>query len=281
VPCPAPSSSAIAFLKQLVHRASAIVLSGDKDYLITTRLAPLLADEGLPSFEALVEKLGSHGPGTTRLKQRVVDAMTTNETSFFRDGHPFETLRHTILPTLAAHPPANKTLSIWSAACSTGQEIYSIAIVLQSVAQRFSGWKVNLIATDISSHVVDRAKEGRYSDLEVRRGMPSADLKRWFRQEGTEWHVRDELKRDMTFRTLNLIETWPAFPAFDVVFLRNVLIYFDVETKKKILNRVAATMRDGGVLFLGGVESTLNLSDRFAEVQLGRSTCFRRLPGGA
>jgi len=281
VPVPTPSHAAIAYLKRLVHRAAAIVLTGDKDYLVTTRLAPIVEEEGLPTFEALVAKLDATGPGVTRLRQKVVDAMTTNETSFFRDGHPFETLRNKILPAIAAEPPADRTLSIWSAACSTGQEIYSIAMVLQSLAQRFAGWSINLVATDISAPVVERAKEGRYSDLEVSRGVSETDLKRWFRRVGTEWQVRDELKRDVTFRTLNLIDPWPALPTFDIVFLRNVLIYFEVETKKKILGRIAGTMRPGGLLFLGGVESTLNLSDRFAEVQLGRSTCFRRLPGGA
>jgi len=281
VPPPTPSLATVAFLKRLVHRSAAIVLSGDKDYLFSSRLGPILEEEHLATFEALVERLEHNGPGVTRLRQKVIDAMTTNETSFFRDTHPFETLRQKILPAIADQPPADRTLSIWSAACSTGQEIYSIAMVLQALSQRFAGWKIQLVGTDINAAVLARAKEGRYSDLEVKRGVPPTDLTRWFQRAGTEWQVRDELKKDMDFRILNLIAPWPSLPQFDVVFLRNVLIYFDVETKQKILARVAAAMRPGGILLLGGVESTLNLCNKFAEVQLGRSACFRRSPGGA
>jgi chemotaxis protein methyltransferase CheR len=269
---PTPRAAASVYLRRLIQQASAIVLDENKDYLLRARLWPLVQREGLGSWEELVSRLS--GPTGVPLRQRVVEAVTTHETSFFRDIHPFDAFRSHVLPVLGAKRPGT-CLNVWSAASSTGQEVYSLAfIAAQQIAPKVN---VRFVASDISSEILARAKEGRFSQLEVNRGLPASHLVHFFERAGMDWRIKDEIRNTIDFRIVNLIGAWPALPEMDVIFLRNVLIYFDVATKKQILSRLAAVMRPGGVLFLGSVESTLNLSDRFTEVRLGKAICYQRL----
>jgi len=265
---PPPPASASVYLRNLIRQSSAIVLDENKDYLLQARLGPLLLREGLGSWEELVHQLDR--PSGLPLRQRVVEAVTTHETSFFRDIHPFDAFRDHILPALAAER-RGAPIQVWSAASSTGQEVYSLAFI---VAQHLARPVVQFTATDISNEILARAREGRFSQLEVNRGLPAPLLIKFFQREGLDWRVKDELRRGIDFRVLNLIGAWPALPQMDVVFLRNVLIYFDVATKRQILGRLAAQMRPGAYLFLGAVETTLNLSDRFKETRLGKTTAY-------
>jgi chemotaxis protein methyltransferase CheR len=266
-----PTTGASLFLRDLILKNSAIVLDDQKDYLLQARLGPLIEREGMGTWEELVKRL--NGPGAQPLKQRVIEAVTTHETSFFRDWHPFEAMQAHILPALAVDSKT-RPIHIWSAAASSGQEVYSLAFL----AAQQPGLELNrvrLVATDISAGILAKAREARYSQLEVSRGLPARLLVRFFEKQGVEYQIKPEIRRLVEFKLLNLIETWPALPDMDVVFLRNVLIYFDVPTKRMIVERVARAMRKGGYLFLGGVESTLNLSARFTEVHLGKTTCHR------
>lgn len=265
--------TAFAYLRRLIYDSSAIVLDGQKDYLFESRLGTILRQESLPSFEALVARITSPAGGP--LRQRVIEAMTTNETSFFRDIHPFDALRAHVLPQIGGANAQERSLAIWSAACSTGQELYSIAMLIREQQHRFPSWNIHLVGTDLSSDVVNKARAGVFSQLEVNRGLPAPMLLRHFTKVGPNFHVKDDLKQMVQFRTMNLIEHWPPLARFDVVMLRNVLIYFDVATKRRILDRVAQVMRPGGLLFLGGAETTLNLSNRFAELHLDKASCHR------
>jgi chemotaxis protein methyltransferase CheR len=266
-PTPAPPPAASLYLRKLIQESSAIVLDAHKDYLLQARLWPLVQREGMGSWEELVSRLA--GPMGLPLRQRVVEAVTTHETSFFRDIHPFDAFRAHVLPGLAGR---RAPVHVWSAAASTGQEIYSLALI---AAQQ--GLDVRFIASDISTEILARAREGRFSQLEVNRGLPAPYLVRFFQREGADWRIKEEIRSRVDFRIVNLIGAWPALPEMDVVFLRNVLIYFDVPTKKQILSRLAALMRPGGLLFLGSVESTLNLCDRFTELRMGKAVCYQRV----
>lgn len=261
---PPPPPAASLYLRKLIQQSSAIVLDAHKDYLLQARLWPLVQREGLASWEDLVSRLSA--PTGMPLRQRVIEAVTTHETSFFRDVHPFDAFRAHVLPRLAGRRP----VQVWSAAASTGQEVYSLSFI----AAQQAAVEVRFLATDISTEILARAREGRFSQLEVNRGLPAPYLVKFFQREGADWRVKEEIRRAVEFRVVNLIGAWPALPEMDVVFLRNVLIYFDVATKKQILTRLAAVMRPGALLFLGSVESTLNLSDRFTEQRLGKAVCY-------
>lgn len=205
--------------------------------------------------------------------------MTTNETSFFRDLHPFETLRTTVLPDVIARRASERRLHLWSAACSSGQEPYTIALVLREHFPALAGWTVRLVATDLSREILARARAGRYSQLEVNRGLPAPLLTKHFTREGMEWQLKDEVRRMVEFRELNLLEAWSGLADLDIVFIRNVLIYFDQDIKRGILGRVHRALRPGGYLFLGGAETTLNLDDRFERLHIGKTPCYRRRGG--
>ena len=201
--------------------------------------------------------------------------MTTNETTFFRDVHPFDALRTRVIPELMAARANERALTIWCGASSSGQEPYSIAITLREHFPQLAGWKVRLLATDLSSEMVRRTTAGSFSQLEVNRGMPAPMLVKWFDRRGVHWQAKPELCAMIEAFEMNLATPWPTLPAFDVVFLRNVLIYFDVETKRTILGKVRRAMRPDGWLFLGGAETTLNLDDAFERVAVDRATCYR------
>lgn len=272
----AGSNPDFEYIRDVLHRVAAIVIDPHKDYLVEARLVPLAKREGLGSLTALVAKLRSEGPSSPLLR-RVVDAMTTNETLFFRDVHPFEALRLKLLPELLARR-TERELRIWSAACSSGQEPYTIAMMLRESFPQLATWKVEILATDLSPTMIEKARAGVYGRIEVNRGLSLPLLAKYFTQEGTDYRIGNELRSMVTFREQNLATQWPAMGPFDLVFLRNVLIYFDIETKKSILSRTLRLMRPDGYLLLGAAETTLNLEDRFERVPIDRAGCYRIRP---
>lgn len=264
------------YLRHLVFDESAIVLEPGKEYLIETRLAPLLRREKLESYDALVRALA--GPDAARLRELVVDAMTTNETSFFRDAHPWDSLRDEILPGLIDARRSVQRLTIWCAASSSGQEPYSLAMLLHEhfpdVAQN---WSIRIIGTDLSPTMVRKATEGRFSQLEVNRGLPARMLATYFSRAGADWVIDEKIRRMVDFRRGNLIESnsWSQVPLVDGVFIRNVLIYFDRPTRTQILERVHDRLRSDGFLLLGSSETAVGIDGRYERVQVGKTVLFR------
>ena len=263
----------IAYVCTLVRRHSAIELDAAKAYLIEARLAPLARRHGLASAEELVGRLQAQADPI--LRRQAVEAMTTNETSFFRDSHPFEALRSTIIPDLMRTCAARRTIDIWSAACSTGQEAYSIAMSLRENFPELRSWKTRILGTDLSDEVLQKAGAGKFSQIEMNRGLPASLLAKYFRRDGLQWELDPEIRAMATFTKLNLIEQWPALPTMDIVFLRNVLIYFAPNVKKMILEKVRKIMAPHAVLFLGAAETTMGLDDMFLRVQIGNSVYYR------
>lgn len=270
------SVASFQFLRDLVYKRSAIVVEQGKEYLVESRLGPLARREGFAGIDELVVALRRDSAGD--LTARVVEAMTTNETSFFRDIHPFEALRGAIVPKLLESRAASKTLRIWCAAASTGQEPYSIAMTLRDHFPELAAWNVQILATDINKTVLARAREGLYKQLEVNRGLPATALVKHFDRVGTDWQVKESLRRMISFQELNLLDRWPLFTAQDVVFMRNVLIYFDVQTKRSILERVRQNLRPDGYLLLGGAETTVNIDDGFGHVRAGQTVYYQPRP---
>ena len=279
------SATDFDYVRNLVKERSAIVLEPSKTYLVDSRLTPLVRKQNLASLGELVARLRSERFG--ELHRSVIEAMTTNETSFFRDVHPFEAFKKKILPELIAKRSAERALTIWCGACSSGQEPYSIAMLLRDSFPELAAWRVQIVATDLSTEILDRAKRGAFTQLEVNRGLPAPMLVRYFTRNGLEWQVSDQVRNMITFRELNLIEAWPSMPRADVVFLRNVLIYFDIPTKKTILAKIRQVMRPDGYLFLGGAETTMNRDEAFERDQLDKPGAYRirdaaeRRPGHA
>ena len=261
------------FVSTLVRQRSAIVLEPEKAYLLEARLSPPARNEGFASIDAMVAQMRAQP--YNGLHRKVVEAMTTNETSFFRDLHPFEALKTVVIPEVLKHRQADRKLNIWCAASSSGQEPYTIAMTLMDHFPQLAGWQVKILATDISGEMIQRSKAGRYGQIEVNRGLPANLLVKYFEKKGMEWVVKPEVQRLTEFRELNLIEPWGTLPPMDVVFLRNVLIYFDVDTKRAILNNVRKVLQPWGYLFLGGAETTINLGDTFNRVQFDRAGCYR------
>jgi len=250
------------FIAALLKERSGLIITPDKQYLLETRLTPIVRELGLTGLSALFDRLRQ--PGALVLRDRVVDAMTTNETSFFRDTHPFETIRKSVLPDLAARRAGSRSLRIWSAACSTGQEPYSLVMMLKDHFPALKGWKIEIIATDLSPSVLARAREGFYSTFEVQRGMPIHSLIRHFDQVEGGWQIKPELRSAVTFRPANLLEDFASLGAFDIILCRNVLIYFDQPTKTRILHAMTRQLTPDGALMLGGAESVFGLCDALA-----------------
>lgn len=257
--------------RTMLERHSGIVLDEGKEYLVETRLAPLVRRDG-GTLAELVRAVVARQSGA--LHTEVIDAMTTNETSFFRDAHPFEALRTAVVPQLLERNAASRRLSILSGASSTGQESYSVAMLLRTHFPQLGGWDVRILGTDLSGYALTRAREARYSQLEVNRGLP-AQMLRWFRQEGRDFVVADELRRWCEFRRLNLVEPWGPMGPFDLVLLRNVLIYFDTVTKAAILRRLVDVTVPGGAVLLGASETTINLDVPLTSERHGTTTVFR------
>ena len=267
------------FIREFAKRTAAIVIDPGKEYFIESRLEPLVPDLGCGTLSNLISLVRNNTRMGT-LHTRVIDALTTNETSFFRDFHPYETLRKHIIPGLIEQRSAQRKLSIWSAACSTGQEPYSLSLMLREHFQHLNGWDVSILATDLSTSVLKQAKAGEYTQFEVNRGMPAPMLFKYFTKKGDRWCVKEDLKKPIDFRQMNLIEPWPIFPPFDIVLIRNVMIYFDVPTKQTILKRLRACLKPQGSLLLGTAETTLNLDPTWSPVTLGTSTVYQTINSG-
>lgn len=272
------SSADYDFLRRLVRERSGIVLGDDKAYLLDSRLAPVVREAGLSGLDQLCSRL--RASPSSDLVRDVVEAMTTNETLFFRDTHPFEVLGRRLLPELIRRRADRRQLAIWCAASSTGQEPYSVAMTIREQAPQLASWSVRIVATDISTEVLSRAREGIYSQLEIGRGLPPAQLAKWFRKlDANAWQISDELRRMVEFRPLNLLESWPFNERFDLVLMRNVLIYFDLETKRQILAKVRRILAPDGWFFLGGAETTMNIDDAFERLPDERGGVYRLRPG--
>jgi len=269
------SSADFNYIQKVVKEKSAIVLETGKEYLVESRLVPLVRQQGLASIEELISKIKS--PTSAPLLTRVVEAMTTNETSFFRDIHPFEALKKHLFPELFKKREALKELSIWSAASSTGQEAYTIALILREFFPQYAtNWKIRIIGTDISQEILKRAREGKFNQIEINRGLPAALMVKYFEKQGMEWQLKEEVRKMVEFQFLNLAEQWGSLPGMDIVFLRNVLIYFDLETKRQILTKVYKLLKPDGYLFLGGAETPLNIHNDFEAVYLDKAICYRK-----
>lgn len=263
-----------AFLKQ----RSGLVLSGDKTYLVESRLTPILRKHGLSDMPSLVQALRM--PSNSRIAEEVVDAMTTNESFFFRDKSPFDLFRETMLPALKTARASKRALKIWCAAASTGQEPYSIAMILKEQGATFSGWTHSIVGTDISDTVLTKAKQGLYTQFEVQRGLPVQFLIKYFTQIGETWQLKPEIRAMVQYRKLNLLDNFASIGSCDVVFCRNVLIYFDQMTKVDILNRIAKSLASDGYLVLGAAETVVGLTTAFEPVP-GKRGLYRVASGSA
>jgi chemotaxis protein methyltransferase CheR len=261
------------YLRTLMKNHTAIVLDSGKEYLAETRLAPLLGEQNCASVQDLLVLLRRQS--FNGLHRKVLDAMTNNETWFFRDANCFAALTGTVIPQMMKLRAADRKLTVWSAAASSGQESYSVAMALR---EQFNlpGWTFSIHATDYSNAILERARSGLYRQMEVNRGLPVKLLTRYFEQHGLQWQLKSEIRSMVRFQFLNLSEAWnDTVPTSDIVFLRNVLIYFDLDTRKAILARVRRILRPDGYLFLGCAETTLNLDANFKVVQLGNYVCYQ------
>jgi len=268
------SDSDFNYIRNLVKEHTAIGLDDSKVYLVNARLLPVARDAGLPSVVALIKKLRS--THLSRLHSLSVEAIVTTETSFFRDHYPFEALRSSIIPEIMETKRRDdRNLSIWCAGCSSGQEPFSVAMLLRDSFPHLATWNVRLFATDVSNGMLERSKAGIYSQNEVNRGLPAPMLVKFFTQKDNNWHINEDLRQMVQFFKHNLVYDSPSLPQVDIVLVRNVLIYFDVETKRMVLDKVRRHLRTGGYLILGTAETTLNLDDRFKRHREGRAVFYR------
>ena len=250
------------FLRAYLKQRSGLALTAEKRYLVESRLAPVCRRFNFATLRDLIGSLKiAHD---SAIERAVVEAMTTNETFFFRDRLPFDLFRDVVLPEALARNAARRRLRIWCAAASTGQEPYSIAMLLQEAGPKLAGWQVDLVATDISSEVIEKAKLGLYSQFEVQRGLPVQWLLKYFTQIGEQWQIAASLRSMVEFRQFNLLHGYEGLGTFDVIFCRNVLIYFDAPTKSEILARFGTSLAPGGALLLGAAETVIGLTDRLA-----------------
>ena len=248
------------YLRKLLRDHSGLDLSADKQYLIESRLLPLARKAGLAGISELVQKMKA---GPTALIGQVVEAMTTNETFFFRDKVPFDHFRDSIMPEILQARAGRKSIRIWCAAGSTGQEPYSLAMCLKEMSAALNGWRIEILATDLSQEVIEKSKAGIYSQFEVQRGLPIQLLVKYFKQTGEVWQINPEIRAMVQHRQLNLLHDFSQLGVFDVIFCRNVLIYFDQETKINIFNRLAKATEPDGFLVLGAAETVVGLTDAF------------------
>jgi len=240
------------------------VLTNDKAYLLESRLLPVARKWKLATFDDLVRVIRSKMDEA--VIRDVVEAMTTNESFFFRDTKPFDQFKALVLPALLKSRAASRTIRIWSAACSSGQEPYSLAMILSEMAAQLNGWRIEIVGTDLSTEILNRAKEGMYSQFEVQRGLPITMLVKYFSQIGDRWQINAKIRGMVQYKEFNLLQDPMPLGRFDVVFCRNVLIYFDQPTKTRVLNSVSKLMPEDGFLFLGGAETVLGITDKFQMV---------------
>ncbi len=273
------------YLRGYLKQQSGLVLTAEKQYLIESRLLPVARKAGLASISALVAKMKE--PGQNQICEAVVEAMTTNESFFFRDKTPFEHFTDTMLPKMMEARSRERRLRIWCAAASTGQEPYSLAMCLKEAETRLAGWRIEIVGTDLSNDVLDKAKAGVYSQFEVQRGLPINHLLKYFTQNGDTWQISSTLRSMVQYRKLNLLENFSSLGQFDIVFCRNVLIYFDNPTKIDILGRISKMMPADGFLVLGAAETVVGLTDAFRPMtdkrglyQLGGAAAAATAPRG-
>ncbi len=271
------NKSDFEFLASLLLQRSGLVLSQEKTYLLESRLGPVARKHGLTSVDDIVVQLRARS--ASPLERDVVEAMTTNESFFFRDNKPFDQFKDIVLPQLLEARKSSKSIRIWSAACSSGQEPYTLAMLLKEQGAKLNGWRIEILGTDLSTAILDKAKAGLYSQFEVQRGLPITLLMKYFTQVGDRWQISPELRNMVTYRPFNLLEDAGSLGRFDVVFLRNVLIYFDQPTKGKVLERVAKQMAPDGYLYLGGAETVLGITDKF-QVLPGQRGLYGLVAGG-
>lgn len=252
------------FLRNMLKERSGLVLGEDKRYLVESRLNPVVKRNNLGDIGTLVEKIVRSG--SEALRGEVTEAMTVNESFFFRDKVPFKNFEEVMVPHLRKERASQRKIRIWSAAASTGQEAYSLSINTREQPDKMAGWKIEIIGTDLSSEVLEKAKSGLYSQFEVQRGMPAPLLVKYFKQVGTMWQIDSAVRAMVQFRTFNLLDDYRQLGTFDIVFCRNVLIYFDAETKGKILERVAKQLAPDGFLVLGAAETIVGLTSSFRPI---------------
>jgi chemotaxis protein methyltransferase CheR len=268
---------AFSRIQRLVYERTAVVLDDTKEYLVESRLATIASEHGYHSVDDLCLALSEQ---RHTLLAEVVEAMTTNETSFFRDHHPFEALRRSILPDLIEKRARERILRIWCAACSSGQEPYSVAMLIDEHFPQLASWSLRIFATDISKAVLARGKQARFRQIEVNRGLAANMLVKYFTRDGLDWELRPSIKRMVTFAEMNLVGPWPAMESYDLILLRNVLIYFDQTTKVTTLNRVRQQMRADGYLMLGGAETTPSEVTYFERLSIPRAGLYRAVTAG-
>ncbi len=265
-------------IAQLLKERSGLALNKEKAYLLESRLNPVARKWNFTGFDELAQAIRKRGEEA--LLVAVTEAMTTNESFFFRDQKPFEQFNDMVLPHLLKARTVQRSFRIWSAACSSGQEPYTLAMLLKEHADKLAGWRVEIVATDLSNEILDKAKAGLYSQFEVQRGLPITHLVKYFVQVGDRWQIEDSLRKMIKFRQFNLLGDLSSLGKFDVVFCRNVLIYFDMPTKTQVLNGIAGLLPADGFLYLGGAETVLGTTDRF-EIMQGQRGIYSLAAAGA
>lgn len=268
------TSKQFEYISALARDKAAIVLNPGKEYMVESRLEPISKSHGFESLGLMIDDM-SRTRRFDETHKMVVEALTTNETFFFRDLHPFEAMEKTLVPEAMARRSNERRLDIWSGASSTGQEAYSVAMMLMEKFPQLSSWKVRIMGTDLCSSAVEKAKRGVYSQMEVNRGLPLPLLVKYFSSVDGSWEIKPEIRKMVEFRKMNLIERWGPMPRFDLVLMRNVLIYFDLETRAKILGNIRGTMHQDGALFLGAAETTFNVDNNWKAEHHGRTNVYR------
>jgi len=267
------SAANLQYLCAIVFEDSGIVLDASKRYLLDARLKPVATEQTLESLDQLCQRLQADGRGP--LRRRVIESMTTHETLFFRDLTPFEALKKAIVPELLEKRRVSRCLSIWSAACSSGQEPYSLAMMLREIVPGVDRWQIDILATDLSEAILARAREATYFQLEVNRGLPVQYLVKYFARKHLDWELKPEIRRMVRFETLNLKADFRRLGPFDIVLCRNVLIYFDTDLKKRILAGIRDVMAPDGYLLLGGAETVFNVDDQFERRTVGEASFYQ------
>ncbi|MEO1527537.1 MAG: protein-glutamate O-methyltransferase CheR [Planctomycetota bacterium] len=267
------ADSEVNFLRGLVAEQTGNVITPRQAYLLEQRLTPLAQTTGASDVHQLVAQLQS--TQNTQLCESVAEAVTVNETSFFRDMHVFECLASQIIPELVERNRDKKQINIWSAACSSGQEPYSILMLLRDQCSQLADWTIRILATDISNEMLSKTRRGVFSELEVNRGLPDNLLKRYFHRSGAAWQIRDDLRKMVEVRRLNLTKPWTRMDVFDIVFMRNVLIYFDQRVKSDILSRTHRTLAKDGYMFIGSAETTIGLGVPYMREEINGTVCYR------
>lgn len=253
------------FYQEILHKYSGLHLPPEKTYLLTTRITPLCKTLGFDSLDLFTEHLRSSANQSGI--NMVVEAMTTNETSFFRDTKPFQYLKNSIFPYYLKARASTRKLRIWSAACSTGQEAYSIAFTLNDMADKFKDWSLNISGTDIADHVLKKARDGEFNNFEIQRGLSMPVIVKNFTQRDGNWYIKDDLKKIVDFKKFNLLDNPAKLGQFDIIFCRNVLIYFNQETKLQVLKNLYSAMPDDGILILGSCENVMSDKSKFFSIE--------------